>query len=223
MTKTIFWPIKNFCKCIRQRHIAAPIVNRSAGLGRDNDTALNTLTDNEITERKSDYRNPILTKFTLNQKFIVIGAGIDMQNDLRLITGLANTNPNIKYIIAPAMISEENLNKIKYELDGFSVLYSECNDTTGLERAQVLIIDFVVSPTDLCQYGSCIYLGNGYESTTHSIIETIKSGLPVSFSRRCGGPKLSETVVGKSIVRAVKNIAQICEWQNDALTISHRQ
>lgn len=223
MTKTIFWPIKNFCRLIRQRHTATPIINRSAGLARDNDAALNTLTDKEVTEIKTDYRNPILDKFTINQKFMVIGAGIDMQNDLRLITGLANNNPNIKYIIVPAMISEEILNKIKYELDGFSVLYSECNDTTRLERVQVLILDFVVIPADLCQYGSCIYLGNGYESNPHSIIETIKSGLPVSFSRRYRGLKLSETVVGKNIVRAVKNIAQICEWQNDALTISHRQ
>ena len=157
---------------------------------------------------KKDYHNSIIERFIANEKFIFIGGNIDTNKDLKLVAHLANTNPTLKCIFAPHTISEEHLNKIKYELEGFTLLYSECDESTNFNKVQILVIDFFSDLSHIYRYGSCAYIGGGFTSYLHNVTEATANGLPTSF-----GPRIKHRILPKYLINL--GVSQIVRTPND--------
>lgn len=122
--------------------------------------------------------DPIMERFVAGEKFIFTGVNIDTGRDLRLVAGLANSNPALKCLIVPRTISAERLDRIKYECRGFVLLYSECDESTDFSKVQVLVADFNGALPGVCRYGSCAFIGG---SDVDDITEAAACGLPTAF------------------------------------------
>lgn len=128
---------------------------------------------------------------------------------MELISTLANNHRDTHFIIVPHEISEEVLNEIKFNLDGYALCYSECNESTDFSDTQALIIDYLGDLAYLYRYGKWAYVGGGFTPYLHSIIEATVYGLPVAFGplihRKVTPNELIELNIG-SVIRSSREL-----------------
>lgn len=195
------------------------VLNRQSGdnlqeLGYKNFSVTgDPLFDNAITVASTPYHNPIVEKFA-EQKDVFIAGSVSDQKDLQLICSLANHHRDIHFIIVPHEISEESLNEIKFNLEGYALCYSECSTETDFSDTQTLIIDYLGALAFLYRYGKWAYVGGGFTPYLHSIIEATVYGLPVAF-----GPMIQRKVTPNELIQLgigeiVHSESELEEWFN---------
>ena len=170
---------------------------------------------NSTLANKSDIHDSIIEEFIADNHFIFIGGNIDADKDLDLIAQLLNTETTLKCILIPNTISEEILNKIKYDLDGYTLLYSECDENTDFRDVQTLVIDFIGCRSRIYRYGSCAYIGSGLASSINTLPEATASGLPTAFGTELKQRILPDYLIKFGIGQAVKSFRDLCKWKNN--------
>ncbi len=144
--------------------------------------------------RQSPPSFPKVEKFV--QGSLIYIAGSTWPEDDRLLIELINKKYNdIKFIIAPHEIDQENMNKIIFAAQGKVVKYSEY-DEQKFKDAQVLIIDRIGMLSGLYQYASVAYIGGGFGNGIHNTLEAATFGMPVLF-----GPNYQKFGEAKDLIR----------------------
>jgi 3-deoxy-D-manno-octulosonic-acid transferase len=112
----------------------------------------------------------------------VIVAGSTWLEDEEEIDHFANTNPNIKFIIAPHEIDEIRLKEIESLFES-SIRYSNLGDLDSRQMTpNVLIIDNIGLLSRLYRYASIAYVGGGFgDDGVHNVLEAAVYGRPVVF------------------------------------------
>ncbi len=166
------------------------------------------LFDNAIAVAATPWSNSIIKNFA-RQGDLFIAGSISDKKDMELISTLANNHRDTHFIIVPHEISEEVLNEIKFNLDGYALCYSECNESTDFSDTQALIIDYLGDLAYLYRYGKWAYVGGGFTPYLHSIIEATVYGLPVAFGplihRKVTPNELIELNIG-SVIRSSREL-----------------
>ncbi|MCD8236370.1 MAG: 3-deoxy-D-manno-octulosonic acid transferase [Prevotellaceae bacterium] len=139
------------------------------------------LFDNAAAIAQTEYHDAVIETFCACKSGVFIAGSIHDDKDLAMVAHLANKHRDTKFIFVPHEISEKMLNRIKYELEGYALLYSECHSGTDFSRVQVLIIDFIGALSRIYRYGKWAYVGGGFTRYLHSVIEPVVYGLPVAF------------------------------------------
>lgn len=180
------------------------------------------LFDNALNMAQIPFSNDIIERFCSTAKGGVLIAGsISDIKDLKIVSSYANSHRNIKCIFVPHEISEEKLNEIKYHLDGWAELYSDCTPETDFSKRQVLIIDFIGALSRIYRYGKWAYVGGGFTPYLHSVIEPIVYGLPVAF-----GPCIHRKVTPKQMIdlgigKMVKSAKEFSSWMDYLASDEH--
>ncbi len=140
-----------------------------------------------------------IPEFCGNNKVIV--AGSTWEDDEAEWTHFVKQHPEIKFIIAPHEIDEENLEEIKKEFVG-SVFYSEWIDnrqpTTDNRQptTNCLIIDNIGMLSRLYYYATMTYVGGGFgDDGLHNILEAAVYGKPVIF-----GPEYDKNFEAEELI-----------------------
>lgn len=148
---------------------------------------------NAILERDNtlDY----IENFKNNQQTIVIGSS--WPKDEVLIAEYINQAPeNVKFIIAPHNIKEDQIANLKSQLKKSVVLYSE-KENKNLAGYDVFIIDTVGILTKIYSYGTIAYVGGGFGNPgIHNILEPATFGIPIVI-----GPNYSNFAEAVSLVK----------------------
>ncbi len=119
----------------------------------------------------------MLLNFVKNSKVII--AGSTWEEDEEELVHYANTNKQIKLIIAPHEIDDERIADLK-KLFKNSILFSQLTDTFINE--QVVIIDNVGMLSNLYRLADVAYIGGGFnDSGIHNILEAAVFGKPIIF------------------------------------------
>ena len=119
----------------------------------------------------------VLLNFVKNSKVII--AGSTWEEDEEELVHYANTNKQIKFIIAPHEIDEERIADLK-KLFKNSILFSQLTDTYVNE--QVVIIDNVGMLASLYRLADVAYIGGGFnDSGIHNILEAAVFGKSLIF------------------------------------------
>ena len=124
-----------------------------------------------------------IANFCENKKVIV--AGSTWEDDEAEWTHFVKTHPEIKFIIAPHQIDEENLADVKKEFPG-SLFYSEWIEAPPpqkfAEMIHCIIIDNIGMLSRLYKYATITYVGGGFGyNGLHNILEAAVYGKPVIF------------------------------------------
>jgi 3-deoxy-D-manno-octulosonic-acid transferase len=143
------------------------------------DTRFDRVTD--ITKQVKDF--PIIKKFCTGYDVFITGSS--WQPDEELITKLINSEKtNYKFIIAPHLVDKPHIASLVDKIKkGHVVLYSEA-DEDNVMYAKVLVIDCIGILSHVYRYGKIAYIGGGFGSGIHNILEAATFGMPVIF-----GPK----------------------------------
>lgn len=85
---------------------------------------------------------------------------------------------NVKFLIAPHNISEENSRRLKESISDEVVLFSEM-EIKDIATAKVLIVDTIGILTKIYSYADVAYVGGGFATGLHNILEPATFGVPV--------------------------------------------
>lgn len=181
-------------------------------LGIDNVTVSgDPLFDNAYAISKTPWNDGIVDSFSRGTDVFVAGS-ISDDKDLSLMCRLANTHRDTRFIFVPHEICEETLNRIKYKLDGRTLLYSECGAATDFSSVQVLVIDFLGALSRLYRYARWAYVGGGFTPLLHSVIEATVYGVPVAFGPEIHRKVTPNQLIGLGIGCKVTCFKELDEW-----------
>jgi 3-deoxy-D-manno-octulosonic-acid transferase len=153
---------------------------------------------------------PGIAGFCKNAKVIV--AGSTWEDDEAEWTHFVRNYPEIKFIIAPHEIDEENLAEVKKEFGG--IYYSvwlekglqatvEKQHTTDEVEPNCLVIDNIGMLSRLYHYASITYVGGGFgDDGLHNILEAAVYGKPVIF-----GPEYDKNFEAEEMIDATGAIS----------------
>lgn len=118
----------------------------------------------------SDFKNNTLT--------IVVGSSWPKDEDL--IVNFINSNTfNVKFIIAPHNIKEEQIQNLKNSITKKTVLFSE-KEGQNLADFDVFIIDTIGILTKIYSYADIAYVGGGFGNPgVHNVLEPATFGVPI--------------------------------------------
>ena len=184
-----------------------------ASMGFQNSTVMgDPLFDNALSIAQTPYENPIIEKFCQSANGVFIAGSISDKNDLELVSQLANSQKDTKFIFVPHEISEHTLLAYKASLHGCSVNYSECTPDTDFSQTQVLIINYVGDLARIYRYGRWAYVGGGFTPLLHSVVEPMVYGLPVAFGPRIERKVTPLQMVNLGIGCVVETSQALQEW-----------
>jgi 3-deoxy-D-manno-octulosonic-acid transferase len=140
---------------------------------------------------------PLIAAFCGNSKVLV--AGSTWEEDEEELVHFVRKNPDIKFILAPHEIDEDNLKSVKKEFSGaiffseWKAMQEQTSNNTEPTIGNVLIIDNIGMLSRLYYYADITYVGGGFDDGgIHNVLEPAVFGKPVIF-----GPvyqKFSEAV-----------------------------
>lgn len=126
---------------------------------------------------------------------IVIGSS--WPKDEELLTQFINQSADdIKFIIAPHNIKQEQISNLKSQITKKSVLFSE-KEGKNLDDYHVFIIDTIGILTKIYSYADIAYVGGGFGNPgVHNILEPATFGVPIVI-----GPNYSHFAEATALVK----------------------
>jgi len=137
----------------------------------------------EISKQAATYS--LVEKFKNGSNIFITGSSWKPDEEI-LINYINSADNNWKYIIAPHEIHQRNISRIESLLQKKTICYSKAK-IEDINTYEVLIIDNVGMLSSLYQYGDIAYVGGGFSTGIHNILEAATFGLPVIF-----GPDYTE-------------------------------
>ena len=130
--------------------------------------------DSVITNTQNAISIPLIEKFSKNKTTIICGS--TWPKDEVILAKYIKKNPSYNFIIAPHEM--QYISALKNQTN--ALLFSKANNT-NISDSNVLIIDSIGILSNVYKYGDLAYIGGGFGSGTHNILEAVTFGLPVVF------------------------------------------
>ena len=169
-----------------------------------------TRCDRVINIAKNFTEVPGIAEFCANNKVIV--AGSTWEEDEAEWTHYVREHPEVKFIIAPHEVDEENLHDVQKQFAG-SVFYSEwlANQVPiNNQEINCLIIDNVGMLSRLYHYATITYVGGGFGyDGLHNILEAAVYGKPVIFGPEYDKNFEAEEMLASSGGITIKNAIEL--------------
>lgn len=111
---------------------------------------------------------------------LTIVVGSSWPKDENLLVDFINSNKyNVKFIIAPHNIKEEQIQQLKNSITKKTILFSE-KENAALADYDVLIINTIGILTKIYSYADIAYVGGGFGNPgVHNILEPATFGVPI--------------------------------------------
>jgi 3-deoxy-D-manno-octulosonic-acid transferase len=134
--------------------------------------------DRVATILEKDNSLNFISDFKDNTLTIVVGSSWPKDEDL--IVNFINSNTfNVKFIIAPHNIKEEQIQQLKNSITKKTVLFSE-KEGKQLADFDVFIIDTIGILTKIYSYADIAYVGGGFGNPgVHNVLEPATFGVPI--------------------------------------------
>ncbi|MBL4710180.1 MAG: 3-deoxy-D-manno-octulosonic acid transferase [Flavobacteriales bacterium] len=139
----------------------------------------------------SDYR---FESFSAKKKTIIFGSSWSADN--KLATQLSKTKLTYKIIIVPHEIHHEKIQSLKAAFNSKVKLFSETKPNEDLSTENILIIDQIGLLSKIYRYAYLSFIGGGFGSGIHNILEAAVYGSPVIF-----GPNYQKFQEAKDLVK----------------------
>ncbi len=135
---------------------------------------------------------PYINQFKNHTFTIVIGSSwVDDEN---VYLPYLNASEGIKWIIAPHTIKEEEILRLQHRIAKSSIRYSHYT-ADQLAAADVFIIDTIGLLTQIYAYADIAYVGGGFKTGLHNILEPATYGIPVII-----GPEYEKFQEAKDLI-----------------------
>ena len=130
--------------------------------------------DSVVANTKNPTKIALVELFSKNKKTIICGS--TWAKDEMILIKYIKNHPENNYVIAPHEL--DNISNLQKQSNG--LLYSNANEK-NIFTTNVLIIDSIGLLSTIYQYGNLAYIGGGFGSGIHNILEAASFGLAVIF------------------------------------------
>ena len=130
--------------------------------------------DSVVANTKNPTKIALVELFSKNKKTIICGS--TWAKDEMILIQYIKNHPENNYVIAPHEL--DNISTLQKQSNG--LLYSNANEK-NIFTTNVLIIDSIGLLATIYQYGNLAYIGGGFGSGIHNILEAASFGLAVIF------------------------------------------
>jgi 3-deoxy-D-manno-octulosonic-acid transferase len=157
--------------------------------------------DRVATILEKDNSLDFISAFKDNKLTIVVGSSWPKDEDL--IVNFINSNTlNVKFIIAPHNIKEDQIQQLKNSITKKTVLFSE-KEGKQLADFDVFIIDTIGILTKIYSYADIAYVGGGFGNPgVHNVLEPATFGVPILI-----GPNYSHFAEAIALVNMEASVA----------------
>lgn len=169
------------------------------------------LFDNASLVARTPWTDDVIGRFADGCKVFIAGS-VNDYHDREMVAELIRRNPDVKFIVVPHDVSENEVARVRDAIAGSSVLYSQCDATTDFSGVQTLIVDCMGKLAYIYRYGTWAYVGGGFTPLLHSVIEATVYGLPVSFGPRIERKVTPQQLAECGIGQVVNNAGELCDW-----------
>jgi len=158
--------------------------------------------DSVLETTQNSMQFPLIEDFCKCKRTIICGS--TWSKDEMLLAQYIKKNPQFNYIIAPHEL--HHISKLKKQTN--ALLFSKSTEQ-NIFTSNVLIIDSIGILSHIYKYGFIAYIGGGFGSGIHNILEAITFGLPVVF-----GPNYKKINEAKDLINiksaiSVKDYSQL--------------
>ena len=158
--------------------------------------------DSVITNTQNAISIPLIEEFSKNKTTIICGS--TWPKDEALLAKYIKENPNYNYIIAPHEM--QHIKELKKQTN--ALLFSKA-DSTNISNSNVLIIDSIGILSNIYKYGNLAYIGGGFGSGIHNILEAITFGLPVIFGPNYSKFKEANELIELEGAKSISNYIEL--------------
>lgn len=152
---------------------------------------------------------PLVDEFAKDNRVIVAGSSWPPDENL-IFSALERLKDNhkIKLIIAPHEIHEGHLSAIEKNIKFKHIRFSKA-DGNNVKECDVLIIDNFGMLSRLYKYATIAYVGGGFGSGIHNILEAVSYGIPVVFGTNYKRFKEAVDLVSLGSAATVRNADEL--------------
>lgn len=153
--------------------------------------------DRVIQRAREEKVNEIIEPWARNSEILVVGSS--WEDDERIIIPYINDfKMRNQVILAPHEVNSKHVDEITRQLKVSYQLYTNLQKGEPLKPTTiVLILDCIGVLADAYRYGTIAYVGGGFGTGLHNILEPAAFGLPVIF-----GPKHDKFPEAKEFINA---------------------
>jgi 3-deoxy-D-manno-octulosonic-acid transferase len=128
---------------------------------------------------------PLIQQFVGNDNALICGSTWEADETL-IFNWLQNIGSTVfkKIIIAPHEIGKSHIQQLQKRLPNQTICYSQLVDNQLIGNATILIIDNIGMLSALYRYGKVAYIGGGFGTGIHNILEPAAFGLPILFGTK---------------------------------------
>ncbi len=171
--------------------------------------------DRVVAILEKDNTLDFIEQFKNNQTTIVIGSSWPKDEEL-LVNFINQSTDNVKFIIAPHNIKDEQINSLYKQIKKTKFKYSNYEIETlrkpRLENYQVFIIDTIGILTKIYSYADIAYVGGGFGNPgVHNILEPATFGIPIVIGPNYSHFAEATALVGMEGCVSIKNQSELNE------------
>lgn len=130
----------------------------------------------ELVNQKRDL--PLIASFSLQYHTLVAGSTWPKDEELLIEYINKYASNKEKFIIAPHNINQKDIKILIQRIQKKTILFSQV-EKQDLSDSQVLIIDSIGILTNVYNYGDVAYVGGGFGTGIHNILEPATYGIPI--------------------------------------------
>jgi 3-deoxy-D-manno-octulosonic-acid transferase len=128
---------------------------------------------------------PLIQQFVGNDNALICGSTWESDETL-IFNWFQKIGSTVfkKIIIAPHEIGKSHIQQLQKRLPNQTICYSQLVDNQSFGDATILIIDNIGMLSALYRYGKVAYIGGGFGTGIHNILEPAAFGLPILFGTK---------------------------------------
>jgi len=162
---------------------------------------------------------PLIEKFKENSLLLIAGSTWGPDETI-ICNYIKDKKNNIKFIIAPHIVSKENIAILQKKLTVKSVLFSELT-IENVNSSNVLIVDGIGYLSSLYAYANIAYIGGGFGKGIHNTLEAATFGLPIIIGPNYQKFQEAKDLINKGAAFSIKNKEMFIEKLNEL--IDHKE
>lgn len=116
-----------------------------------------------------------------NGSGVIVAGSTWPEDELLFLNYVNECRHEIKFVVAPHEVNEGSLDRITSVLKRPYVFYSSDSTQEQLKNAEVLVVDGYGYLVSVYRYAKIAYIGGGFTTGIHSILEPAVYGMPVVF------------------------------------------
>lgn len=140
----------------------------------------------------------------------VFVAGSTWGPDEEILIPLVNSNPDIKFIIAPHEMEEGRIQHLIESVGGRAVRYTSAEG--DISACQVLVIDTIGLLSKIYRYADWAYIGGGFGVGIHNTVEPASYGLPIAFGPKFRKFNEARAMIDLGVAKSVSDYASLESW-----------